>query len=236
MQNKIIAVICVLLLLVTLFAACGKKVIIEGKNGQEYIAVTDDEGNTVLNDAGEIVVYVTDENGKYVEDANGERQTNAVTFPNQVTGEHSIATPQYRLTMPEDWTLGEDGIFLRNNNENVNFEIGEVITLTETRTVMSYIDAQTQSMDYLKENDAQYKNLAYEITTGALENQNLPYTLITMELTDDSGVKIAEQSIYYIQWGEYLVQAIYACADAEEVGKFDPLACLNENLEVKSLK
>ena len=236
MQNKIIAVICVLLLLVTLFAACGKKVIIEGKNGQEYIAATDDEGNTMLNKEGEIIIYVTDENGKYVKDENGERQTNAVTFPDQIRGEHAIATPQYRLTMPDDWKMNGDGTFLRNNNENVTFEIGEVVPLTETRTILSYIETQTKMMDYLKENDAQYKNLAYEITDGVLENKNLPYTLISMQLTDDSGTKIAEQSIYYIQWGEYLVQATYACADAGEVGKFDSLACLNENLEVKSLK
>ena len=109
MQNKIIAVICVMLMLVTLFAACGKKVIIQGKNGQEYVAMTDEEGNTVLNQSGEIVVYVTDDRGKYVTDANGERQTNAVTFPDVAIGKDKIETADYVLTVPEGWVSGRDG-------------------------------------------------------------------------------------------------------------------------------
>ena len=65
MNNKIIAVICVVLMLATVLAACGKKVIIKGKNGQEYVAATDADGSTILNDEGNIIIYVTDENGKY---------------------------------------------------------------------------------------------------------------------------------------------------------------------------
>lgn len=236
MQNKIIAVICVLLLLVTLFAACGKKVIIEGKNGQEYIAVTDDEGNTVLNNAGDIIVYVTDENGKYVKDANGERQTNAVTFPDQVRGEHAIATPQYRLTMPEDWTLGEDGKFTQNKNENITFEIGEVVPLNAERTINTYLTTQINGMEYLKSSSEDYKNLAYEIKDVTLTESQLPCKVIEITVTDDSGNLTMEQTLYYIQWGENMVQASYLCMDASSIGGFDSYTYLNENLEVKSLK
>lgn len=236
MQNKIIAVICVLLLLVTLFAACGKKVIIEGKNGQEYIAVTDDEGNTVLNNAGDIIVYVTDENGKYVKDANGERQTNAVTFPDQVRGEHAIATPQYRLTMPDDWKMSNDGKFLRNNNENVTFEIGGMVVLNETRTMSAYLQTQIDGMEYLKNNSEEFKNLTYEIKNAELTASQLPCTIIEMKNADDSGNLTMEQTLYYIQWGENMVQASYLCMDASSIGGFDSYTYLNENLEVKSLK
>ena len=236
MQNKIIAVICVLLLLVTLFAACGKKVIIEGKNGQEYIAVTDDEGNTVLNNAGDIIVYVTDENGKYVKDENGERQTNAVTFPDQVRGEHAIATPQYRLTMPDDWKMNGDGKFLRNNNENITFEIGGMVVLNETRTMSAYLQTQIDGMEYLKNNSEEFKNLTYEIKNAELTASQLPCTIIEMKNTDDSGNLTMEQTLYYIQWGENMVQASYLCMDASSIGGFDSYTYLNENLEVKSLK
>lgn len=236
MHNKIIAVICVVLMLVTLFAACGKKVIIKGKNGEEYIAMTDDEGNTVLNESGEIVVYVTDDRGKYVTDANGERQTNAVTFPNQVTGEHSIATPQYRLTMPEDWTLGEDGKFTRNKNENITFEISEMVVLNATRTMNTYLQTQIEGMEYMKNNSEEYKNLSYEIKDVTLTASQLPCKVIEITMTDDSGAKTMEQSLYYIQWGENMVQASYLCMDATAIGSFDSYTYLNENLEIKNLK
>lgn len=236
MNNKIIAVICVVLMLVTLLAACGKKVTITGKNGQEYIAVTDEEGNTVLNDDGEIVVYVTDAKGKYVKDENGERQTNAVTFPNQILGERSIATPQYRLTMPDDWKLGSDGKFTRNNNENVVFEIGEVVALTATRTIPDYIETQINGMEYLKANSEEFKNMTYETQNTTITASQLPCTIIHMQVADDSGAVTLEQNLYYIQWGEYMVQATYYSTDTSDIGNFDSYAYLNTHLEVKSLE
>lgn len=236
MNNKIIAVICVVLMLATVLAACGKKVIIKGKNGQEYVAATDADGSTILNDEGNIIIYVTDENGRYVKDANGERQTNAITFPDKILGERTIATPQYRLTMPEDWALNAEDIFIRNNNENITFEIGEVIPLSESRTLQAYLDSQISSMDYLKANLDEYKNMSYALDTTEITESKLPCTVIEMQLTDDNGTKTAEQMLYYIVWGDYLVQASYCCRDTGALGSFDAFAYLNENLEIKSLK
>ena len=236
MNNKIIAVICVVLMLATVLAACGKKVIIKGKNGQEYVAATDADGSTILNDEGNIIIYVTDENGKYVKDANGERQTNAIAFPDKILGEHTITTPQYRLTMPEEWNLGQDGKFRKGGNENVVFEIGEVISLTANRTISSYIDTQIEGIEYVKGNSEEFKNLTYEVKEIALTESQLPCTVIEMKVTDDSGAVTIEQSLYYIAWGEYLVQASYYCTDAKEIGGFDSTVYLNDNLEIKSLK
>lgn len=236
MNNKIIAVICVVLMLVTLLAACGKKVTIKGKDGQEYVAVTDEEGNTILNDEGDIVIYVTDANGKYVKDENGERQTNVVTFPNQILGERTIATPQYRLEMPADWALDEDGKFRHDNKANVVFEIGEVVALTATRTIPAYVETQINGMEYLKANSEEFKNMTYETQNTTITASQLPCTVIHMKVTDDSGAVTMEQNLYYIQWGEYMVQATYYSTDTSDIGNFDSYAYLNTHLEVKSLE
>ena len=73
MDKKIIAVICASLIVISAaFASCGKKKPTINAKDATYEVVTDEEGNTVLNENGEIEIYVTDEDGKKVTDENGE--------------------------------------------------------------------------------------------------------------------------------------------------------------------
>lgn len=65
MDKKIIAVICASLIVISVaFASCGKKKPTINAKDATYEVVTDEEGNTVLNENGEIEIYVTDEDGK----------------------------------------------------------------------------------------------------------------------------------------------------------------------------
>lgn len=86
-----------------------KKPTINAKDAT-YEVVTDEEGNTVLNENGEIEIYVTDEDGKKVTDENGEIKTGAVPFPDQITDGVFHETKYFKMVYPNGWTVGNSGI------------------------------------------------------------------------------------------------------------------------------
>ena len=111
MDKKIIAVICASLIVISaVFASCGKKKPTINAKDATYEVVTDEEGNTVLNENGEIEIYVTDEDGKKVTDENGEIKTGAVPFPNQITDGVFHETKYFKMVYPNGWTVGNSGI------------------------------------------------------------------------------------------------------------------------------
>ena len=111
MDKKIIAVICASLIVISVaFASCGKKKPTINAKDATYEVVTDEEGNTVLNENGEIEIYVTDEDGKKVTDENGEIKTGAVPFPAQITDGVFHETKYFKMVYPNGWTVGNSGI------------------------------------------------------------------------------------------------------------------------------
>ena len=111
MDKKIIAVICASLIVISVaFASCGKKKPTINAKDATYEVVTDEEGNTVLNENGEIEIYVTDEDGKKVTDENGEIKTGAVPFPDQITDGVFHETKYFKMVYPNGWTVGNSGI------------------------------------------------------------------------------------------------------------------------------
>ena len=142
MEKRIIAVICVLMLLISLFAACGKKTIIKGKNGMEYVAVTDEEGNTVLDENGDILVYVTDADGKYVKDENGNRQTNSIDFPKYIVDGTALVTPDYKMTFPKGWTVTNTGRGTPTTVDKTYLEINNLGKTDVTRTLDSFFNEE----------------------------------------------------------------------------------------------
>ncbi|MEG1845793.1 MAG: hypothetical protein RR239_02720, partial [Oscillospiraceae bacterium] len=72
MKKQVVAIILVMVLVITTFAACGKKYkMFTDKDGVKHPMVIDGEGNTVRNPDGNIAVYQTDKNGEVVTDKDG---------------------------------------------------------------------------------------------------------------------------------------------------------------------
>lgn len=233
MQNKIIAVICVLLLLVTLFAACGKKVIIQGKNGQEYVAMTDEEGNTVLNQSGEIVVYVTDDRGKYVTDANGERQTNAVTFPDVAIGKDKIETADYVLTIPEGWISDKDGKLHQKDHDQISLYISNSGSLAATENLDSYFLKQKQyGEELIASLKEEYPNSEINAYQATLAQQNLDCRYIESTAKDDNGAMVFHSiTLYFVYNNEIFTVAYTNEGVADET--VDVLELLSQNLSMR---
>ena len=108
MEKKIIAIALVLVLMVTAFVGCTKGKKFVDADGYEHLLCLDEEGNTVLNDEGKLVVYITEPDGKIREDDDGEPMTGYVAFPEQVIKGNTLETPDYKITLSDEWELQEN--------------------------------------------------------------------------------------------------------------------------------
>lgn len=145
-KNSIIRIVAVALVVVLIVSVAvvafvrnaPKKYVDE--DGNEHLLYIE-EGNTVLNDDGRIVVYATDVNGDKVKDENGEPMTNVIDFPQLVVKENVLETPYYKMTMPEEWKLQKNGVYVYKENEDVTFEIeqlgehdGDILSYMKSRS------------------------------------------------------------------------------------------------------
>ena len=230
MEKKIIAVACVLLVLVAAFTACGKA-IVTGDNGMEYEAVTDEEGNTVVNENGDIVVYVTDVDGNYVEDANGEPQTNSVTFPSAVVHADRVETANYFLLIPEDWTAESDGTLVREENENAkqSIEVTNFGELEDGETFPNRMLELQKTLEGLAQAVVENGGTA-ESAVESVQLFEQDATLLELTATAQQRT-FRYQMLYFMQDGElYKVQ--YTATDADNEA-FDLCTFVQQNLTMK---
>lgn len=235
MEKRIIAVICVLMLLISLFAACGKKHPTITIKGNEYVLATDEEGNTIVNDDGELVIHPTDSNGKPYKNENGEYETNVVDFPQKIVKGNTYETPQFKITMPKEWEAGEEG-YIKSGNEKVIFEVCPTATLNEDYTVEKYISIQINGIELFIEELPEYKDkLKYSVEQmDNITSEELPCFVVTMQEYDDSQTVVSEQYLYYIPDGDVLLEFSYICTDKDLVGTFDAYRFIDENLIIKA--
>ncbi len=106
MSKKIIAILVVAtVVFMCIFAGCSKKgVYTDPKTGKEYILVTDENGQKILSDDGELLVYATEDNGKIVTDADGSQVTDVHGFIGQIEEDGIVEDFAYKLFLPDGWS------------------------------------------------------------------------------------------------------------------------------------
>lgn len=122
MSKKLIAILTVAtIVFVCVFAACEKEDNIY-IDDEEFEFVTDENGEKVLADDGQLIVYETDDKGKFVTDTNGERATYYQQFqPIENKGE--VEDYGYKILLPDGWSTTDTyGEFL-NKKKNIKCEI-----------------------------------------------------------------------------------------------------------------
>lgn len=117
MSKKIIAILTIAtILFVCVFAACEKEDPIY-IDDDEYVFVTDENGEKVLAEDGRLMVYETDKRGKIVKDDNGE----PITYPKQfqpIENDGVIEDYGYKLALPEGWkSTAEYNVFINPEKE-----------------------------------------------------------------------------------------------------------------------
>lgn len=126
MSKKIIAVLAIVtVVFVCVFAACEKQDKIYADE-KDFDFVTDENGEKVLADDGQLIVYATDEDGKQVTNKDGERETVYQQFqPLEKDG--VIEDYGFKLALPDGWKADEtDFGKFANESKNQNCEINVV--------------------------------------------------------------------------------------------------------------
>lgn len=149
MKKQVFAILLATLLILTTFAACGKKYLVyTDKDGVKHALLTDAEGNTMVNAFGQLVVGVTDKNGKLSKDVDGNYETRAVEFPSVVVNGSTYETPDFKLTVPERlWSVSETG--LTKNDSEIRVEIGGA---PQPETLEAQAEANENFIALLKSN------------------------------------------------------------------------------------
>ena len=117
MKKQVLAIMLATLLILMTFAACGKKYLVyTDQDGVEHPVLTDAEGNTMVNEYGQIVIGVTDARGHLVTDENGENETRAVVFPSSISGKNVYETPNFKWEVPEKiWYFDGDKLLKKDS-------------------------------------------------------------------------------------------------------------------------
>lgn len=236
MEKKIIAVVSVVILLASVLAACGKKPTVTLKEGQEYELVTDKEGNTIVNDNGELLVYAVDGNGKYVKDENGKRQQNAVTFPDVVVKKNVLETPDFVMTFPEEWKISKTGRATKTEYEKMSFKI-EKLELKDDDTFESYTANVKEQTEYMaSEIKKKCPDTTLTAENATLTIKQLDCRIIELKsVKEDGTVVLYNCEIYYMFKGD-LYKIHYSCKEGGYDETIDVASLVNNGLIMKDKK
>ncbi len=200
MEKKIIAVALVLVLMVTVFTACGKKNTFTLDNGQEVVLATDEEGSTMIDRDGKLVVYVTDTDGDYVTYENGERQTNMVDFPKMLINGQTMETPIIRWTIPEGWTFNKRGMAVKDDTDgNVSVKLLELGSAKNNALLVLYSNAVTALEKQMEEIVKTYPDSKMTVEDTTIWD-GTEASRILIEIYDTDGTCIQYTDGYYYEF------------------------------------
>lgn len=238
MSKKIIAISCALVLLVLVFAACQKKPATTEINGQEYVLVTDAEGNTMLSSDGLIRAYVLDDKGYPVTNADGSYAEKLVTVVNDIiVGDKTISTPEYALTMPKGWEPDNSGRFTKiGTDDKCTVKMGFADKLEET-SYADFVQADISQNEmfvgtYQKENPD--NEITMDIKDIHIVHGDVDATSRTYMIKDPQGKVIHYAVMIYYPYNEQAYYINLACTGGEGYDEdFDFLTYISENYVIK---
>ena len=122
-KKSIALLIAVIMCCTFVFTACNKGKYTDPSTGNEYVLVTDENGEKVLSDDGELLVYVTDEDGKKVKDDEGNFVTEVHGFIGQIENDGVIEDYAYYFTLPSGWEAINDRGEFENKGDEATLQI-----------------------------------------------------------------------------------------------------------------
>lgn len=248
MEKKAIAIVCVLIISLSIFVSCGRKgsifenarwgLKIEDAEGGVHALVTDAEGNTVLTDDGKLAVYATDKWGNYVKLDGGELLTDSITFPEKLVDEKKarVETPQYIFELPEDWEPDDDQNFVNKNNKKILFQL-PVLSDLKSRTLEDAVDTQLQFIDMINES-GELKNKIVstaEKKTLKIGDDSYKCVVVVSKLVSGNNEPVTEERFYFIEIGNSLMQILFACNDKAAIGTVDDFELISNGLTIKDI-
>lgn len=246
MQKRIIAVACAVIIIATLFVSCKKDMGYKlGKDelGFEHAYVTDAEGNTVLDENGNILVYQTDKNGEIATDENGEQKQNFINMPtNAIIEDDTVEIKLFKYNVPKGFKANQLGWLMKSGTEDKCYiNVVYAATLDEDTTLEEYIDELTFKNTALIKaiNDGEYIDDGFKTAENTREPINIAngkakaicdtYKFLSAE---DKVVHYA--SATYFTLGSDVYVASYCCIDGVGYDEsFDFVSWLQNDLIIK---
>ncbi len=160
-KKIIISIVALTLAFVVCFAACNEAVYTDPSTGNKYLLVTDEDGNHVYSDDGELLVYETDKSGKIVKDEDGNKVTQVQGFIGQIEENGTVEDYAYRVALPKGWkSTDTKGVFENTaKKESIDISIAEY-----------FYD------DYYKRNKAVYENIISASSKDVTETVSAEWT------------------------------------------------------------
>lgn len=185
MGKKSIAVlIAAIICCSVIFTACNKDKYTDPSTGGEFILVTDENGNKVLSDDGELLVYATDEDGKKIKDGEGNFVTEVHGFIGQLENNGVVEDYAYYFTLPSGWKAVND----RGEFENKSKKMSMTIKIIEY-SYSEYYDFSKKIYDNIQDeelNDAKEANLEAYWDEFEYENSQTKVCLLSMKTNEAS--------------------------------------------------
>ncbi len=243
MNKKIIAVALAILTIATIFTGCskhGKKVEL---NGKEYIMVTDEEGNTVLNDEGNFLAVVTDEDGKVIKGDDDEPQTYVIQMSDHITDDY-IQGKDYKIMAPKGWTPDLLGRVTKDDTDGKSYvQYAKVADLGEQEnadgeeievTLESYIETiNTQNAAVI----LAFEKEGYKVESNSskdtliLGEDQIPCEVQIFKIYDSNNKVVHYAESYYFETDKEVIKLGYACENGVGYDEaFDFAGFLEENL------
>ncbi len=203
------------------------------QDGIEHWLVTDENGNTTIGPNGDLVVYATDLDGKIIKDDDGNPEYRYVAFPEILIKDSTLETPDYKITLSEEWTISENGTFHYQGNEDIELTIDNFGAYDGTVS------------EYLAEDAEEYEeimamwNTLYEDfteTEGTAKITLKDIECITREYTGKKDGKddLYSKSLYFIYNGD-IFKACFTCWNGSYDGTIDVESLLDSNLVMKTI-
>ncbi|MCH5189753.1 MAG: hypothetical protein J1F37_04245 [Oscillospiraceae bacterium] len=238
MNKKIIAAFCIVILMVSIFSACGNKgyLLAKDENGVEHAYVTDENGETVLNEEGNIRVYETDAHGKIVKDKDGTLRENYVEMPEKLMTDKKYQTKEFVFIIPNGWGMGDanyisisqDGLS-RIQFNNIGTKISQYNSI-----VAEEVDMANKIVDEIKNSGgtAELKEGTATITSNQIEAY---YMLFDAEIESDGVKQVLHTCAAYFMFEGRIYKAFYQTT-SEEGLKIEQVVDVFNNLTLNHIE
>lgn len=185
MGKKSIALLIVVIMCCTLiFTACNKDKYVDPSTGGEYILVTDENGDKVLSEDGELIVYATDEAGKKIKDDDGNFVTEIHGFVGQMESNGVVEDYAYFFTLPKGWKTVNDRGEFENKGDKATLQI-EILEST-------FADAKRElNRIYDVINEKSVKGSVKDLSKNEYDNLKVGSKIYTLGLETEESVSVS---------------------------------------------
>ena len=229
MNKKILAVALAILFIATAFTACKTKLDMTEINGTEYPLLTDENGETIINEDNQVAVIVTDRDGEVVTYENGEEQTHWLQLSGDYVTDNQVQGKLYKLGVLKGWTGSTYGRVEKNKTDGkcyIKFTNHKKLKSEETlETYMDTVDASNEMIGdvindpvqfeaSLEKNPALavYKDCKYESSkSDATVGGKYSAQYRSYKITDKNGNIVHYAENYYFEYEGVVYSIDYAC-------------------------